>query len=75
MSFMLFFFNKQYYIYRNLYIDMKHRKTLAQSYYNILRSADDESIRPHLAKKVIEYITTPPQMREDKIRTPLSKDH
>ncbi len=67
----LYFCARQYSLYRNLCIDMKHRQVLAQSYYNILRSTEDEEIRPILASKVVEFITTPPHTKEDKMGTPL----
>ena len=67
-----FFLSKQYSFYRNLFVDMKHRQTLAQTYYNILRSVEDENIKSILAEKVVAFITTPtPHVKEDKIGTPL----
>ena len=67
----LYFCARQYSLYRNLSIDMKHRQVLAQSYYNVLRSVEDQEIRPLLATKVVEFITTPPHTKEDKMNTPL----
>ncbi len=67
----LYFCARQYSLYRNLFIDMKHRQVLAQSYYNVLRSVEDQEIRPLLASKVVEFITTPPHTKEDKMGTPL----
>ena len=67
----IIFCSKQYSFYRNLMVDMRHRKTLAQSYYNILRSVEDEPIKARLAEEVIKFITTPPHTKEDKMNTPL----
>ena len=69
--FFIWFCVKQYSFYRNLRVDMNHRKILAQSYYNVLRSSEDEDIRPILAEKVVEFLVTPPHTKEDKMGTPL----
>ena len=68
--FALYFVTKQYSAYRNLHIDMKHRQTLAQSYYNIINNVEDEKIKPELATKVVELLTTPPHIKEDKMGPP-----
>ena len=70
-AFFIWFCVKQYSFYRNLRVDMNHRKILAQSYYNVLRSSEDQDIRPLLAEKVVEFLVTPPHTKEDKMGTPL----
>ena len=70
-AFFIWFCVKQYSFYRNLRVDMNHRKILAQSYYNVLRSSEDQDISPILAEKVVEFLVTPPHTKEDKMGTPL----
>lgn len=73
--FILNFYAKQHSLYRGLYVDMKYRQTLAQSYYNVLRSiqekdgddAENENIKPMLSEEVIKRITAPPQVNIEKI--------
>ena len=69
--FVIWFCVKQYSFYRNLRVDMNHRKILAQSYYNILSSSEDEDVRSILAEKVVEFLVTPPHTKEDKMGTSL----
>lgn len=71
LVFVLYFLVRQYSFYRNLFVDMRHRQTLAQGYYNILRSVEDESILPQLSEKTIDFLTTPPHVREDDMGTPV----
>ena len=71
LIFYITFCAKQHSFYRNLLTDMRHRRVLAQSYYNIIRSVEDVEIKPKLAEKVIDYITTPPHSKEDEMNTPL----
>lgn len=71
LVFGLYFLVRQYSFYRNLFVDMRHRQTLAQSYYNILRSVEDKAILPQLAEKTVAFLTTPPHVKEDDLGAPM----
>ena len=58
---------KQFNFYRNLNVDMTHRRNLAQTYHNILRSGEvEDEIKSALATALIKFLTSPPNTKEGK---------
>ena len=58
---------KQFNFYRNLNVDMTHRRNLAQTYHNILRSGEvEDEIKSALATALIRFLTSPPNTKEGK---------